>query len=164
MPSSLNNHNKSLSDEWTCAEVQASGFHFRVKELSGFSWWVPGFVHQIFLIVLKLYSISFEYVFNLASRQMAIVKSLYLTWHFPFHIPLLFIAQQSNLSPVCMKGGTFVCSCRSQIFEHLKTHVEHVFVKMLRRPITRYSGQMLFSSLLLFFKSEKLREKLDPCL
>lgn len=87
-----------------------------------------GFVRQIFLIFLKLYlySVSFEYVFDLSKQQMSIIKSLYLTWHFPFHIPLLFIAQQSYSSSVHIKGGSSTCSCRSpQMFEYLQTHLQH---------------------------------------
>jgi len=77
---------------------------------------------------LYLYSVSFEYVFNLSKQQMAIIKSLYLTWHFPFHIPLLFIAQQSYSSPVQRKGGSSTCSCRSpQMLEYLQTHLQHFF-------------------------------------
>lgn len=90
----------------------------------------PGFLHQIFLIFLKLYldSVSFEYVFDLSKEQMAMIKSLYLTWHFPFHIPLLFIAQQSYSSAVHIKGGSSTCSCRSpQMFENLQTYLQHYF-------------------------------------
>lgn len=82
----------------------------------------PGFVHHHFLVFLKLYlySVSFEYVFDLSKQQMAVIKCLYLTWHFLFHIPLLFIAHQS---PVHIKGGslTFRCSY-PQMCEYFQTH------------------------------------------